>query len=172
MCNTVSRLRVSGLGLVVALGTMLGGGCSVEIGPNPGQPGGTNPPSNDDLETVTLRFVNLATDLGVDLEFYASNEPLDVVPDDLFVEENLVTEGLGFLGSGTLGPLWEDSIDFPCTEELTIGTRGGTFRDTDSNREMDQRVSARLLTCQWTCHVRGGRGLVRRKSRTKASLSG
>ena len=136
MCNTGSRLRVSGLGLLVALGAMSAGGCSVAIWPDQGQSGGTSPPSNDDQTKVTLRFVNLAADVGVDLEFYATNEPLDAVPDDLFVEENLVTEGLGFLGSGTLGPEWEDSIDFPCSEDLTIGTRGGTFRDAETNEEL------------------------------------
>ncbi len=135
MCNMGSRLGVSGLGVLVALGTMPGGGCSVEVWPNPAQPSGTSPSSNDDRETMILRFVNEAADLGVDLEFYATNEPLDVLPDDLFVTENLVTEGLGFLGSGTLGPLWTDTVDFPCTQNLTIGTLGGTFRDTESNEE-------------------------------------
>ena len=81
---------------------------------------------------VTLRFVNQTATLAVDVQFYSSNEPLGVIPDELFVEANLVTRGIGLAGQGILGPGMSDDITFPCTPDLTVGTLGGEFTDAET----------------------------------------
>lgn len=83
-------------------------------------------------DVVTLRFRNSTFDEAVDIEFYATNEPLANIPDDLFVPENLFTASLGVAGTGIVTPLREDVITFPCSVDLTIGTLGGRFLDNET----------------------------------------
>ena len=114
-----------------------GAGCSTDflVGqplgelPNPSEPGGG---SVEVGPTVTVRFVNLSLNAGVDVAFYATNEAVEVLPDDLFVETFAVSSGIGFVGLGILGPGGTDSIDFPCSETLTLGTTGGVFLDNET----------------------------------------
>ncbi len=115
------------LGLYV----LLLGACSVIIEPNPGNGNGgsQDPPP----EFVTIRFINASPDQALQVEFYATDEPLEAIPDDLFADDTyLVRESIGLAGSGLLGPQSEDEIQFQCTETLTIGTLGGEFRDNET----------------------------------------
>ncbi len=69
---------------------------------------------------------------AVNVEFYSATGPLATLPDDLFVEENLVTVDIGVAGTGILEPFDTDSLLLPCGSELIIGTTGGTFSDNGS----------------------------------------
>ena len=82
---------------------------------------------------MTIRFVNDSPDQAVQVEFYATNEPLEAIPEELWVDgTHLILKGIGLAGSGLLAPLAEDEIQFECTETLIIGTLGGEFRDTET----------------------------------------
>lgn len=83
-------------------------------------------------KTVTVDFWNLSTAEAVDVEFFAANEPLAMVPDDLLVPAHRVTASIGVAGTGILEPGNRDSIEFPCTDALTIGTAGGRFLDNET----------------------------------------
>ncbi|MCH7838657.1 MAG: hypothetical protein IID38_00265 [Planctomycetes bacterium] len=127
----LSRFRVDAakLGMALGLVCLVGGlGCSVELLPFDPPPGAGSDGSIDDDE-VLVRFVNLTADDAVNIQFHATNTKLVAVPDDLFVEENLITRDLGLAGSGLLAPRTQDEITFPCTDELTLGTLRGEFLD-------------------------------------------
>ena len=83
----------------------------------------------DGVSWVTVRFRNLTDADAVNVEFYATNQPLANLPDDLFVAEHLVTRSVGVAGTAILQPRYQDSIEFPCTGDLTLGTFGGNFLD-------------------------------------------
>lgn len=85
---------------------------------------------NQDI--VLIRFRNLSAWEAVDVGFYATNDELVTLPDDLLVDAFLVSANLGVAGTGIIQPLQDDIIEFPCTPQLTIGTDGGTFLDNDS----------------------------------------
>jgi len=118
---------------------MLGllGGCGFDLSslplpdaPVPTDDGAPNPDPSTTI--VTVRFRNLAVVEAVNVEFYAANTPLDSVPDDLFVEGNLVTSSIGVAGTGIIEPLREDVLNFPCTSDLVLGTLGGSFLDNET----------------------------------------
>jgi hypothetical protein len=100
----------------------------------------TNPPATDDSE-VRVRFRNETT-AAVETQFYATNEPVATIPDDLFVPANLVTvtadAGIGVAGRGLLTPNSSDSINLPCTENLLLGTTGGRFQDAEQGTDLGQ----------------------------------
>ena len=121
-------------------------GCTISVMPDAGPaPSGGGAVGGDGLDaTVTVRFRNLTTSDAVDVEFFATNEPVDNLPDDLFLDSNSVTASIGLAGSGLIGPGQEDEIEFPCTEDLVLGTLGGTFLDDESGETQgtgDQRWS-------------------------------
>ena len=116
-------------------------GCSVDLDAllaslDEGTPAaGLTPASEGDDATadlVRIRFRNLTADEAVNVEFHVTQEPLENLPEDLFVEENLVTASIGIAGTGIIRPHKEDVIEFPCTPNLTIGTGGGSFVDDES----------------------------------------
>lgn len=110
-----------------AAGTLAG--CSVGVMPELVQPGETVQVPED---MVGIRFTNLTITEAVDVQFYASDGPLDDLPDGLFVPGNLVTANIGVAGTGIIQPWREDSTLLPCTPGFTIGTRGGAFADNES----------------------------------------
>lgn len=112
-------------------GAMLAG-CSIQFGPGDGN-GNDN---GDPVQAVTIRFENATTMAAVDVEFYATNDEIDTLPDDLFVSGNLFKENIGVAGSGLIQPLMFDQIEFPCTNDLVIGTTGGTFLDNESGEDL------------------------------------
>ena len=121
-------------------------GCTISVMPDTGPaPSGGGAVGGDGPDaTVTVRFRNLTTSDAVDVEFFATNEPVDNLPDDLFLDSNSVTASIGLAGSGLIGPGQEDEIEFPCTEDLVLGTLGGTFLDDESGDPQgtgDQRWS-------------------------------
>ena len=130
MCKRLMRTGTIGLGLTAAMMMSILPGCSVDVLAGFRGPSGNG--QGDDDQTVRIRFVNLAVNEAVNVEFYATDDPLELLPDDLFVDENLVTANIGVAGLGIIEPSAVDSIDFPCTEGLTIGTLGGIFLDNDS----------------------------------------
>ncbi len=83
-------------------------------------------------DTVRVRFQNFASGASVDVEFFASNEPISNPEDELFQTENRRASGIGIAGTGILQPLTQDSIDLLCTPDLVLGTSGGTFLNSDT----------------------------------------
>ncbi len=86
-------------------------------------------------DEVVIRFINRTGDDAVDVEFFATNDPLTKLPDELFVEGFRVTREIGLAGRGVLAPQQRDEITFPCTADLSIGTSGGEFTDADTGDE-------------------------------------
>jgi hypothetical protein len=129
--------RASTVGLA-ALVLFSGAGCSLDW-PSVEEPTADqqNVLSPDE---VLVRFRNHLTSEAVDVQFYATNEPLGMVPDDLFVEANLVTRSIGLAGRGIIEPRTQDAITFPCTSNLTIGTLGGAFADAETGDALGQGV--------------------------------
>ena len=70
---------------------------------------------------------NLSPTEAVDVQFHATNDPLTVLPDDLFVEATATSTGIGVAGTGIIQPLDGDLITFPCTADLSLGTAGAIF---------------------------------------------
>ncbi len=130
--TTVSVLVLVTLAAMLSSG---GAGCAVDLpfdDPTAVLSDDPAPAADPKTAIVTIRFRNLAVDEAVNVEFYATNEPLVSLPDDLFVERNLVTAGVGIAGTGILEPLRDDTVEFPCTEHLVVGTLGGTFLDNET----------------------------------------
>ena len=130
--------RISARPLIVSLcaaltSTVLVPGCGLDLivgGGSSAEGSGAVRPNE-----VLVRFINRTLNEAVDVQFHATNEPLESLPDDLFVEENLLRRGIGLAGSGILGPRQGDQITFPCTADLTIGTAGGQFLDAETGDE-------------------------------------
>jgi hypothetical protein len=132
---TAQRLPriVAAAGLACCLGALPG--CAFELPPELLGNGDTIPPGEGvppDREIVRVRFANLTTQEAVDVEFFASNEPLENLPDDLLLPEHQVTASIGVAGTGIIEPGGQDVIEFPCTPNLTLGTRGGSFVDNET----------------------------------------
>lgn len=104
--------------------------CSVDIGE--AVPRSAPGIEETDQAVVRVRFLNLTSANAVDVEFYASNEPVATLPEDLFVPANRITASIGVAGTGILQPANQDAIDFPCTPTLTLGTQGGSFVDNET----------------------------------------
>jgi len=109
-------------------------GCPIVV-----EPGGGNPADYDAMndlpaETpiVTVHFRNLTLADAVNVEFYLVNEPLALVPDDLFSEDYARRAQIGVAGTGIIEPLTEDVVTFECGPDLVLGTTGGTFLDNES----------------------------------------
>lgn len=117
---------------VVGLATFFAG-CSgdllVEFVPDPTPGGSIGPITTDE---VLIRFRNFSQTDAVNVEFFVSNNALDTLPDDLFVDEHRTSANIGVAGTGILEPLRSDETLFPCTADLVIGTTGGTFIDNDT----------------------------------------
>ena len=94
----------------------------------------TSPDAPITPDEVLVRFRNYAESEAVDVEFYATNDPLAVVPDDLFQEANHFTTSIGVAGTGIVQPLRADAITFSCTEHLAMGTSGGSFWDNETGQ--------------------------------------
>ena len=89
-----------------------------------------------DQAVVRVRFLNLTASNAVDVEFFATNEPIATLPDDLFLPANRITASIGVAGTGILEPANQDTIDFPCTPTLTLGTLGGSFVDNETGEPL------------------------------------
>lgn len=123
------RFRLSAVtGLVGGLAAAVVG-CSLDMTAGMLPPGDGTQVADD---MVRIRFKNLTIREAVDVEFYATNKPLENLPVDLFVAESLLTENIGVAGTGIIQPWRQDVIELPCTIDLTIGTRGGSFIDNES----------------------------------------
>jgi hypothetical protein len=83
-------------------------------------------------DTVTVRFRNVTLAEAVDVQFHVGRQPFEVLPDDLFVPENLIKASIGVAGTGIVQPGREDAVQHPCERGLVIGTVGGYFMDNES----------------------------------------
>lgn len=126
MCNNRLGAWVP-VGAVAA--AMLMAGCATEI-----PMGQTSTSSGESVapEEVLVRFHNFSESEAVDVEFFATNDPLDMLPDDLFQEVNRVTASIGIAGTGIVTPRRADAVTLPCTEHLMLGTIGGSFSDNET----------------------------------------
>lgn len=129
MVSTIC-VRFGGIILPCSLALLLSG-CGVDIGSTDGN-GDDADRQRDDVgvDSVLVAFVNL-TSVDVDTEFYVANEPLDDVEAELFVPANRIQVGIGVAGTGILLSGTADAIDVPCSDDLVLGTTGGTFKDPD-----------------------------------------
>lgn len=120
----LSRQTIAG-SLMLLAGALLPG-----CGESPTVPDDGDPTAPD---TVLVVFRNLSITDAVQVNFYAALDPLSNLPDDLFVPANLNTAGVGVAGTGIVQPAQFDFLrDFPCTDDLVIGTSGGQFLDNDT----------------------------------------
>lgn len=118
---------------MILTGLMLSG-CFMAL-PNTGDGANGGSPSDGDRpedRVVIVRFKNFTLDEAVDVEFFATNLPLSNLPDDLFLDIYRFTASVGIAGTGFVEPLVQDRIEFPCTNQLTLGTRGGRFVDNET----------------------------------------
>lgn len=134
------RTAASAVCAFAVLAISMGGGCTVDLaarlipsGNDNGNGGGT--PGGDDVRVV---FRNLTEDEAVEVEFYATQEPLAVIPDDLFDSANdfLVVRNIGVGGRGVIAPGETDVIELDCGEGLVLGTTGGLFLDNETGDEL------------------------------------
>lgn len=125
ICN-----RFGSVILPVSLALFLSG-CGMSVGSSGGS-GDDADRQRDDVggDIVLVAFVNL-TSVDVDTEFYASNEPMTDVAAELFVPANRIQVGIGVAGTGIMLSGTADAIEVPCTDDLVLGTTGGTFKDPD-----------------------------------------
>lgn len=119
----------------VAIAVGLAGGCAVNV--TPGNDNGAGDGSGDadgGSQIVTVTFRNLTATEAVEVEFHATEDDLETLPDDLFDPDNgyLLVRNIGVGGTGVLGPGQEDTIELACAEHLVIGTTGGTFVDNET----------------------------------------
>ncbi len=129
------RLRRIVLAAGLLCGLSAGIRCTVDVTSGRLRPGDAAQTSDGDRPTedvVRIRFRNFTLNEAVDVEFHAANEPLENVPDDLFIPALRVTTSVGVAGTGIIQPRHEDVIEFPCTPDLTIGTSGGSFVDQET----------------------------------------
>lgn len=92
-------------------------------------------------DIVVVRFRNLTVREAVNVEFHATSEPLEVLPDNLFQSENLITASVGVAGTGIIQPQNYDIIELPCGTNLTMGTQGGDFLDNESGEPRGRGVA-------------------------------
>ena len=124
---------------VTSLCTVLCIGCGtlrVSDGDADGEepPAAVEPPS---LDSVRVEFRNLST-TAVDTQFYTTEDPTALLPDDLLVPDNLRQSGIGVAGTGILGPFHIDQVELSCSENLVLGTAGGEFLDADLGTVLGQ----------------------------------
>ena len=134
---------------ILALATLLSLGmavtqtaCMLEFGA-PTENDGNDaapPPSNQPTEPTASSSVRVvlinATEAALETEFFVSSSPLTDPATDLFSGANLFITGIGLAGTGLLAPGEADSADVPCTDDLTIGTRGGKFLDAETGDDL------------------------------------
>ncbi len=126
------KRKILGLLTVVLLASTA---CSVTA--DFGTPAGSGGGSSTRLDDVIVVFKNLTNSEAVDVEFHSTAEPLQNMPEDLFDPDNnfRILQGIGTGGSGRLAPGQEDSIKLDCSEDLALGTAGGTFVDNETGDE-------------------------------------
>ena len=98
-----------------------------------------------DPDSVEARFLNYSFTAAIEVEFYATNVQLDDTTTELFMPEHFVSSGIGLAATGIIEPAHQDSITFPCTASLTLGTAGGRFLDRDTG-ELLGAGAARWVT--------------------------
>lgn len=117
-----------------------GGGCTLDLAAQiiPSDNGNGSGSGTPDRDNVQVVFRNLTENEAVEVEFYATEEPLEVVPDDLFDPANdyLVVRNIGVGGRGVIAPGETDSIAVDCGAGLILGTLGGLFVDNESGDEL------------------------------------
>ena len=108
-------------------------GCRYSSSDSNDNGGNSGPPVNDnETGPGSVRIVlRNASPAAVETQFYATDEPLAKLPDDLLVSTNLVLSGIGVGGTGLLPPLSTDELELACSDTLTLGTAGGQFVEAD-----------------------------------------
>lgn len=122
------------LSYVLAFGCLAGCGGAFVIGGVSGGGGGSDPDDGgggggDAAEDeILILFIN-QSDVGVDTEFYATNDVLQDASEELFVPAYRITMDIGLFSTGSLAAGESAEITYPCTDTTMIGTEGGTFKD-------------------------------------------
>ncbi len=116
-------------------------------------PGASNDPvpAAVPASTVRVRFVNSHPTLGVDVQFYATGNPVSDPATELFVG-GFQRTNVGLFSRGVIPRLDHDELELPCAEARVIGTLGGLFLDSDTGAVAGtgtQRVLAQdvIFTC-------------------------
>jgi hypothetical protein len=132
-----SGMRTLALGFTTASAFFFAGAC-VQIGD------GIIDDNNDGVVSdneVMVVIRNRTADQAVDVEIHATDESLAVLPTDLFVDDFLITSGIGLAGTGILAPRAADFIELPCNDDTVIGTAGGAFLDNATGDETGRGVA-------------------------------
>jgi len=128
-------------------------GCTATVRPGGGSDAGADgtdhPPVDPpaDATTVVVQLVNETT-VVVETQFYAAANLTNPSPADLFVPENLMTNGVGVASTGLLIPRTADDVEIPCTQNLVLGVAGGRFLDPDLGTEIGQGTR-RIVPAGW-----------------------
>jgi len=131
-----AKSTVSGavFGIVLASLVIISPGCGLglpnESGENTND--GTSGSDRPEDRIVTVRFKNFTLEEAVDVEFFATNFLISTLPEGLFQDNNRFTASVGIAGTGIVEPLSQDIIEYPCTDNLTLGTLGGRFVDNET----------------------------------------
>lgn len=142
---------VSSLLAVAMCVLTVGMGCSgpvvIEV---PGLSSG-GAPAEVPADSVRIRFVNSHPSLGVDVQFYATGNPVSDPATELFIAGQQ-RSNVGLFSRGVIPRLDSDELELPCAEARVIGTLGGLFLDSDTGAVSGggtQRVLAQDIT--FTC---------------------
>jgi len=134
---------VAGFLFTIAIGASEG--CNVDLAAtlNPPADNGGAGEGSSGGDSVLVVFRNLTDSEAVEVEFYTTAEPLEVVPDDLFDPANgyLVVRNIGVGGRGIIAPGETDQLELDCVEGLTLGTTGGLFVDNETGDELGTGTS-------------------------------
>ena len=126
--------------MLVLLVTFAGLGCTIDFIPSDdGSVANDNSDPTSGDNQISIGFRNFATTEAVRLEFYLATGPLDALPGDLFLVENLIGgdneidgQGIGVANQAILEPQQQDWISVACDQDFAVGTTGGTFLDEES----------------------------------------
>ena len=135
---TVASLSQMALA-VIPLFTVVCVGCGT-LRVSTGDGDGEGPPAAAEptgLDSLRVEFRNLSA-TAVDTQFYTTDDPAALLPDDLLVPDNLRRSGIGVAGTGILGPFSVDEVELGCSEDLVVGTAGGEFLDADLGTPLGQ----------------------------------
>ncbi|MGB0715027.1 MAG: hypothetical protein ACPGXK_04060 [Phycisphaerae bacterium] len=131
--KTLGNIRLTSFrSLILALGMLTLVGC-VSEGESLFTPSAeTGDTVQGRSSVVTVRFVNRSINAAVDVEFFSTQTADLALPNGLFDASFSIQRDIGLAGTGILPPTVTDTIDLPCTENLTLGTQGGLFSDASS----------------------------------------
>lgn len=115
--------------ILAGLASLSPAGCGFDFPEETPEPTPTSQPEPEDV--IFLRLEN-ETSFALETELYLGTNGLAATPENIFVPENIYTNGVGLASSGLLPPRDDDDVIIPCGEGLVVATAGGTFLDPET----------------------------------------